>query len=90
MSARDVLEFVLLKYFSGSEDVTLEGAGLELARLQASGLVDDFAHELAKQIRETNRTNYRRVSAAYGHDYARGWAGGLRRGADLTDPEERA
>lgn len=85
MSARTRLEFVLLKYFSGSEDVTLEGAGLELERLQASGLVDDFAHELAKKIRETNRANYGRVAAAYGHDYARGWAGGLRRAADLTD-----
>jgi hypothetical protein len=51
MSARTRLEFVLLKYFSGSEDVTLEGSGLELERLQASGLVDDFAHELAKKIR---------------------------------------
>jgi hypothetical protein len=52
MSARTRLEFVLLKYFSGSEDVTLEGAGLELERLQASGLVDDFAHELAKLQRK--------------------------------------
>jgi hypothetical protein len=51
MSARTRLEFVLLKYFSGSEDVTLEGSGLDLERLQASGLVDDFAHELAKEIR---------------------------------------
>lgn len=54
----------------------------------ADALIDAFAHELAEQIRETSRANYPRVAAVYGHDYARGWAGGLRRGAGLTDSEE--
>lgn len=78
MSARDRLEFVLLKYFSGTEDVTRESAG-ELERLQASGLVDDFAHELAEQIRGMDagviRMAGRRVSDV---DVV----------ADLIDPEE--
>lgn len=45
-----------------------------------------IAAELAQQIRETSRTNYGQVSAAYGHDYARGWASGRQRGADQIDP----
>jgi hypothetical protein len=53
----------------------------------AEALLSRHAHELAQQIRETSRTNYRRVSAVYGHDYARGWASGRQRGADLIDPE---
>jgi hypothetical protein len=50
VSARNVLEFVLLKYFSGTENVTPETAG-ELERLQANSLIDSFAHELAAEIR---------------------------------------
>jgi hypothetical protein len=53
----------------------------------ADALIAAYAHELAQQIRETSRTNYGQVSAAYGHDYARGWASGRQRGADLIDPE---
>ncbi|MFE8916861.1 hypothetical protein [Streptomyces globisporus] len=51
MSERNLLEFVLLKYFSGTEDVTRETAG-DLEKLQANALIDAFAHELVEKIRQ--------------------------------------
>jgi hypothetical protein len=78
MSARDRLELVLLKYFSGTEDVTRESAG-ELERLQAGGLIDDFAHELAEEIRAHASVHAKPGSVGYA---------GILTGANLIDPDE--
>ncbi|MFC8490707.1 hypothetical protein ACFUJU_07855 [Streptomyces sp. NPDC057235] len=81
MNARDTLELALLRYFSG-EHVTRESAG-ELERLQANGLIDAFAHELAEKQRAKAST-----FAMLRSEDMRMRAQGLRMGADLIDPME--
>lgn len=81
MSKRRVLEHVLLKYFSDTEDVTLESAD-ELALMQATVLVENFVHEIAQNIRAKTAETYPRVLMERGADYAAGWSFARMRIAD--------
>ncbi|WP_138905974.1 hypothetical protein [Streptomyces chryseus] len=64
---------MLLNYFTGGDP----GAAQELERLQVGGLVDDFAHELAEQIRTTDLPEVHVDMFDNGTQWA----------ADLIDPE---